>query len=170
MSIPCYFVWMCLLCLCMSMMLRIFLLHFCTLPTLNNECNAIKNDVIWWYCKCDNCNQIFIDQISLIGESEGTFCSFRVKLPSLAHLFTTHGTNCFFMLNVKSGISECQFLTVLVWLDPTGNRTKSYRFSSRRSFHSTTGQKWWWMRRAEQSIGFSFLKRTSLDEYFLVSN
>ena len=40
------------------------------------------------------------------------------------------------MLNVKQESCKYQFLQSLV--DPTGNRTRVYRFSSRRSIHSTT--------------------------------
>ena len=76
---------------------------------------------------------------SCLGQetTKGPF-GLRVKLPP-AHLSTTHGggfTLSLLMLNVKQESCEYQFLKSLV--DPTGNRTRVYRFSSRRSIHSTT--------------------------------
>ena len=61
-----------------------------------------------------------------------------VKLP-LAHLSTTLDggfTLSFLLLNVKQGSSKYQFYSL--WFQPTGNWTRVYYFSSRRSIHSTT--------------------------------
>ena len=58
---------------------------------------------------------------------------------SSCHLHTTHGggfTLALLMLNVQAGELNNR------WFDPTGNRTRVYHFSSRRSFHSTTDQFW----------------------------
>ena len=77
---------------------------------------------------------------SCVGQKTAKrFFGLRVKLPP-AHLSTTLGggfTLSFYLLNVKQGSCEYQSLWSL-WFDLTGNRTRVYRFSSRRSIHSTT--------------------------------
>ena len=64
----------------------------------------------------------------------------RVKLLP-AHLSTTHFggfSQSLSLLNVKQESWDTNFWSP--WFDPTGNRTKVSRFSSRRSIHSTTNR------------------------------
>ena len=77
---------------------------------------------------------------SCLGQetAKGPF-GLQVKLPP-PHLSTTHGgdlTLSLLMLNVKQESCENQFFYSF-WFGPIGNRTRVYRFSSRRSIHSTT--------------------------------
>ena len=70
--------------------------------------------------------------------ADGPF-GLRVKLPP-AQLFTTHGRDfilSLLMLNVKLGSCKYQFFYSF-WFSLTWNRTQVYRFSSKRSIHSTT--------------------------------
>ena len=76
---------------------------------------------------------------SCLGEEtvKGTF-GLPVKLPP-AHLSTTHDesfTLSLSVLNVKQRSWEYQICSL--WFDPTGNRTRVYRFSNRRSIHLNT--------------------------------
>ena len=73
---------------------------------------------------------------SLLGEktAKGTF-GFRVKLPPAYHtrskLHTVH-------FNAERQAIKLNTNFYSFWFDPTGNRTRVYRFSNRRSIHSNT--------------------------------
>ena len=67
------------------------------------------------------------------------------------------------MLNVKQGRRDYQFFCL--WLDPTGNRTRVYRFSSRRSIHLTTD---WFGNRLRRSIFAQWNFNQSCVEYHVI--
>ena len=76
---------------------------------------------------------------SCLGQetAKGPF-GLRVEPPP-AHLFTTHGVGFTLFFNCWTSSSEAVNINFYrLWFDPTGNRTRVYRFSSRRSTHSTT--------------------------------
>ena len=76
---------------------------------------------------------------SCLGQetAKGLF-GLRVKLPP-AHLSTTHDEASHCPFNCWTSSREAVNTNFYsLWFDSTGNRTRVYRFSSRRSIHSTT--------------------------------
>ena len=90
-----------------------------------------------WQCLfffCD-CNYILFTKLPWPGDNEGTFrsSSQAATCPPVYHTRRR--------LRTVPSIVEHQAVNTDVyspWFDPTGNRTRVYRFSSRRSIHSTT--------------------------------
>ena len=73
------------------------------------------------------------------GDSEGTFQSSNqtVTYPPVCHTYRGSFTQSFITLNVKQGRCKPFFCS---WYDSIGNRTRVYRFISKRSLHSITDQ------------------------------
>ena len=80
-----------------------------------------------------NCNYVSFTKLPWLGDSEGTFRSSSQAATCLPH--DGGFTLSFLYLNVKQGSCEYQFYSLLS--DPTRKRTQVYRFSCRRSIHST---------------------------------
>ena len=85
-----------------------------------------------------NCNYILFSKLPWPGDSEGTFWSSSqpATCPPVYHTRRR--------LHIVPLIPERQAGKLVntnfhsVWFDPTGNRTRVYHLSSRRSIHSTT--------------------------------
>ena len=83
------------------------------------------------------CNYILFTELPWPGDSEGTFrsSSQAATCPPVYHtrrrLYTVH-----FNAECQENFVNTNFYNL--WFDPTRNRTRAYRFSSRRSIHSTT--------------------------------
>ena len=88
-------------------------------------------------CNC-NCNYIFIHQVALARRQRRDLSVFESSchLPiCLPH--TMEASHCPF--NCRTSSREAVNTNFYgLWFDSTGNRTRVYRFSSRRSIHSTT--------------------------------
>ena len=85
-------------------------------------------------CYC-NCNHILFTKLPWPGDSEGTFWSSSQAATCLPH--TAEASHCPFICWTSSREAvNTNFYDLL--FDPTVNRTRVYRFSSRRFIHSTT--------------------------------
>ena len=85
--------------------------------------------------KFEKCNYIFFTKLPWPGDSEGTFrsSSQAATCPSVYHTrWRLHTVPL--IAERQAGSCEYQFFSL--WFDSTGNRTRVYRFSSRRSIHS----------------------------------
>ena len=89
-------------------------------------------------------NYTFISLPGLVDSKE--IFGLRVKMPPAAHLFTTKGES--FTVHTGPFNAEDQAgklvmpMFMIIWFDPTGNRTRAYRFSSRRPIHLTKIDFW----------------------------
>ena len=85
----------------------------------------------------ENCNRNYIlfTKLPWSGDSEGTFRSASQAATCMPHM--AEASHCPFNCCTSSREAvNTNFYSV--WFDPTGNRTRVYRFSSKRSIHSTT--------------------------------
>ena len=80
-------------------------------------------------------NYISFTMLSWLGNTEGTFRSSSQATTCLPH--TMEASHCPFNCWMSSRkVVNTNFYSL--WFDPTGNRTRVYRFSSRRSIHLIT--------------------------------
>ena len=85
-----------------------------------------------------NCNYTLFTKLPWPGDSEGTFrsSSQAATCPPVYH--TRRRLHTVPLIAESQARKAVNTNFYCLWFDPTGNRTRVYRFSSRRSIHSTT--------------------------------
>ena len=86
------------------------------------------------------CNYILFTKLPWPGDSEGTFrsSSQAATCPPVYHTRRRLHTVPLIAERQAGKLVNTNFYSL--WFDPTENRTRVYRFSSRRSIHSTTNR------------------------------